>query len=183
MDVKSNKSRQLTWSPSSDKRGESQGQWMPDGGSILFLAHRGEHTQLFRLPMNGGEAHPFDVKIVPPVDESKEPDAIPPAKKDAAEKKEAKAEAVEADVSRYFIAPDGKHIAIIVRDPETPGEKREHDEKADAIWVNHNPHGSRLYLLDPGDGKITATAVPPDVSRVAWNEQSDKMLAIAEGMN
>ena len=183
VDVKTNTSRQLTWSPSSDKRGEAQGQWMPDGGSILFLAHRGEHTQLYRLPMNGGEAHPFDVKIVPPVDESKEPDAIPPAKKDVAEKKEAKSEAVEADVSRYFIAPDGKHIAIIVRDPETPGEKKEHDEKADAVWVNHNPHGSRLYLLNPGDGKITATAVPPDVSRVAWNEQSDKMLAIAEGMN
>ena len=183
VDVKANTSRQLTWSPSGDKRGESQGQWMPDGASILFMAHRGEHTQLFRLPMNGGEAHAFEVKIVPPVDESKEPDAIPPAKKDAAEKKDAKADAVEADVARYFIAPDGKHIAIIVRDPETPGEKKEHDDKADAVWVNHDPHGSRLYLLDPTDGKITPTAVPPDVQRVAWTEQSDKMVAITEGMN
>ena len=183
VDVKTNTSRQLTWSPSSDKRGEAQGQWMPDGASILFLAHRGEHIQLFRLPMNGGEAHPFEVKIVPPVDESKEPDAIPPAKKDAAEKKDAKTEPVEADVSRYFIAPDGKHIAVIVRDPETPGEKKEHDDKADAVLVNHDPHGSRLYLLDPADGKLTATEVRPDVQRVAWTEQSDKMLAITEGMN
>ncbi|MFP5226086.1 MAG: prolyl oligopeptidase family serine peptidase [Acidobacteriota bacterium] len=182
VDVKNNTSRQLTWSPGSDKRGESQAQWMPDGGSILFLAHRGEHTQLFRLPMNGGEAHPFDVKIVPPVDQSKEPDAIPPAKKDAADKKE-KPEPLEADVSRYFIAPDGKQIAILVRDPETPGEKKEHDEKADAVWVNHNPHGSRLYLLDPADGKLTPAAVPPDVERVAWSQQSDRMLAIAEGLN
>ena len=69
VDVKANTSRQLTWSPSGDKRGESQGQWMPDGSNILFVAHRGEHTQLFRLPMNGGEAHAFEVKIVPPVDE------------------------------------------------------------------------------------------------------------------
>jgi hypothetical protein len=58
VDVKANSSRQLTWSPSGDKRGESAGQWMPDGESILFVAHRGEHTQLFQLPMNGGEAHP-----------------------------------------------------------------------------------------------------------------------------
>ena len=183
VDVKANTSRQLTWSPSGDKRGESQGQWMPDGASILFMAHRGEHTQLFRLPMNGGEAHPFEVKIVPPVDESKEPDAIPPAKKTASGSDAAKPEPVEADVSRYFIAPDGKHIAIIVRDPETPGEKKQHDDKADAVWVNHNPHGARLYLLDPVDGKLTATAVPPDVQLVAWTQQSDRLLAIAEGMN
>lgn len=180
VDVKMNTSRQLTWSASGDKRGESGGQWMPDGGSILFLAHRGEHTQLYRLPMNGGEAHPFEVKIMPPVDESTAPDAIPPAKKPATD---AKPEPIEADVARYFIAPDGKHIAILVHDPETPGEKKEHDEKADAVWVNHDPHASRLYLLDPADGKTTATAVPPDVERVSWTQQSDKLLAITEGMN
>jgi dipeptidyl aminopeptidase/acylaminoacyl peptidase len=183
VDVKANTSRQLTFAPATDKRGESQAQWMPDGGSILFLAHRGENTQLFRLPMNGGEAHPFEVKIVPPIDESKDPGAIPPAKKDEHEKKEAKADPLEADVSRYFIAPDGKHIALVVRDPETPGEKKEHDEKADAVWINHDRHGSRLYLLDPADGRLTATDVPPDVLRVAWTEQSDKLLAITEGMN
>jgi dipeptidyl aminopeptidase/acylaminoacyl peptidase len=183
VDVKTNTSRQLTWSPSGDKRGESQGQWMPDGGSILFMAHRGEHMQLFRLPMNGGEAHAFEVKIVPPVDESKEPNAIPPAKKAAEGAEATKPEPVDADVSRYFVAPDGKHIAILVRDPETPGEKKQHDDKADAVWVNHDPHGSRLYLLDPTDGKITATAVLPDVQRVSWTQQSDRMLVIAEGMN
>ncbi len=183
VDVKANTSRQLTWTPGSEKRGESAGQWMPDGGSILFLAHRGEHTQLFRLPMNGGEAHPFEVKIVPPVDESTAPDAIPPPKKPSATTDAPKPEAIEADVERYFIAPDGKHIAILVRDPETPGEKKEHDDKADAVWVNHNPHGSRLYLLDPADGKLTPTAVPPDVEHVSWTEQSDRLLAISQGMN
>lgn len=182
VDVKADTSRQLTYSPSGDKRGESAGQWMPDGESILFLAHRGEHTQLFRLPMNGGEAHPFEVKVLPPVDESTAPDAIPPAKK-AAGTDAVKPEPVECDVLRYFIAPDGKHTAILVRDPETPGEKKEHDEKADAVWVNHNPHGSRLYLLDPADGKITPTGVSPDVERVSWAQQGDRLLAISEGMN
>ncbi|HEX4037735.1 MAG TPA: prolyl oligopeptidase family serine peptidase [Acidobacteriaceae bacterium] len=184
VDVRGGTARQLTYSSASDKRGESQGAWMPDGSAILFMAHRGEHTQLFRLPMNGGEAKAFEVRIVPPVDQSREPDAIPPAKKGAeAGAAAAKAEPIECDVERYFVAPDGKTIAILVRDPETPGEKKEHDDKADAVLVNHNPHGSRLYFLDPASGKITATAVPPDVGQVAWTRQSDQLLAITEGMN
>jgi dipeptidyl aminopeptidase/acylaminoacyl peptidase len=181
VDVLANTARQLTWTPAGEKHGESSAEWMPDGSSVLFLAHRGEHTQLFQLPMNGGEAHPFEVKIVPPVDESKEPGAIPPAKDNATPP--AKTEPIECDVERYFIAPDGRNIAILVRDPETPGEKKEHDDKADAVWVDHNPHGSRLYLLDPANGKITPVAVPPDVENVAWTKQSDKLLAISEGMN
>src|SRR5277367_2300025 len=43
--------RQLTYSPDADKRGEYEGEWMPDGQSILFLAKRGDHTSLYRLPM------------------------------------------------------------------------------------------------------------------------------------
>ena len=77
----------------------------------------------------------------------------------------------------------GLLIAILIRDPETPGEKKQHDDKADAVWVNHDLHGSRLYLLDPADGKITATGVPPDVQRVAWTELGDRVVAITEGMN
>lgn len=183
VDVKANTSRQLTYTPASEKRGESSGEWMPDGESILFLAHRGEHTQLYRLPMNGGEAHPFEVKILPPVDESKEPGAIPPAKKDSDAKNGAKAEPLEADVARYFVAPDGKTIALLIRDPETPGEKKEHDDKADAVDVDQSPHGTRLYLLDPQSGKLTKTAVSPDVERVAWSEQSDRLLALCAPMH
>jgi dipeptidyl aminopeptidase/acylaminoacyl peptidase len=183
IDVKTNTARQLTYSSASDKRGESAGQWMPDGESILFLAHRGEHTQLFRLPMNGGEAHPFDVKIVPPVDESKQPGAIPPAKKEHDETDSAKPEPVEVDVSRYFIAPDGKEIAILIRDPETSGEKKEHDEKADAVDVDQSPHATRLYLLDPQTGNLTTTAVSPNVEHVAWAEPSDRLLALCEPMH
>lgn len=183
VDVQSNTVRQLTYSPENDKRGEYDGAWMPDGRSILFLAHRGEHTQLYELPMDGGEAHPFDVKVAPPVDESKAPDAIPPAAKPAAGAIPAKAEPVECNVGQYFVSPDGREIALLVRDPQTPGEKKEQDEKADAVEVNHDPHGSRLYLLDPASGKLTPTAVPPDVDHVVWTRAGDRMLAIAEGMN
>jgi len=183
VDIGRNTARQLTWTPPSEKRGEGSAEWMPDGSAVLFLAHRGEHTQLFQLPMNGGEAHPFEVKIAPAVDESKEPGAIPPVKASDTPAKDAKAEPIECDVERYFIAPDGRNIAILVRDPETPGEKKEHDDKADAVLVDHNPHGSRLYLLDPASGKITPVAVQPDVEEVAWSKQSDRLLAIARGMN
>lgn len=180
VDIQANTARQLTYSAPDEKSGEGGGEWMPDGSAILFLAHRGKLTQLYDLPMNGGEAHPFDVKIVPPVDESTEPNAIPPTKKtDTPEKPKP----IECNVERFFISPDGQTIAIIVRDPQTPGEKKEQTEKADAVWVDHDPHGSRLYLLNPKTGKITPTAVPPNVERVAWNRTGDRLLAIAEGMN
>ena len=82
--------RQLTFSPPADKRGERAPEWAPDGSAIFFLAHRGEHTQLFRLDLRGGEAMPYDMKVMPAVDESKEKDAIPPpgAEKKDAEKKD-----------------------------------------------------------------------------------------------
>lgn len=153
---------------------------MPDGNAIVFLAHRGQYTQLYELPMNGGEAHPFDIKLLPPVDESTEPGAIAPVETPAAP---AKPQPVECDVDRFSVAPDGRSIAVLIRDPKTPGEKKEQAEKADAVWVDHNPHGTRLYFLDPKTGKLTPAAVPPDVDSVFWTRQGDRLLAIAEGMN
>jgi len=179
VDIKENTSRQLTWSTPQDKRGEFFGRWVPDGTGILFLAHRGEHTQLYRLPMEAGEARPYDLKVVPPVDASTLPDAIPPRKDATA----AKTEPVTIDVENYDISPDGTLIAMLARDPETPGEKKQHDEKADAVWVGHQQHGSRLYFLNTEDEKLTPVAVPPDVHGISWSHQSDRLIAITEGMN
>src|SRR6185503_18435880 len=158
VDVASNQTRQLTYSPPSDKEGEHQARWLGDE-TVVFLAKRGERTELFQLPLTGGEAHAFDLKVLPPVDASKEPDAIPPRKADA------------------------PAIAILARDPETPGEKKQKDEKADAIWVDRGLHGKRLYLFDPNSGKLTAVAVPPDVSGVVWNSKGDALVVLARGMN
>ncbi|MGH8320256.1 MAG: S9 family peptidase [Steroidobacteraceae bacterium] len=180
VNVQTNTARQLTYSIPGQKQGESSGAWLHDGSAILFLAHRGAYTQLYELPMNGGEAHPFDIKLVPPVDESTRPGAIPPVKTPATP---AKPEPVECNVSGFFIAPNGRSIAVLIRDPQTPGEKKEQTEKADAVWVDHDPHGTRLYLLDPKTGKLTPTTVPPDVAGVFWTRQSDRLLAIAKGMN
>jgi dipeptidyl aminopeptidase/acylaminoacyl peptidase len=180
VDIKQNTARQLTWTAAPDKRGEMAGKWMPDGDSILFLAHRGDHTQLYRLPMEGGEARAYDLKIAPTVDTSALPGAIPPHKPDATP---AKTEPVEIDVENYEVSPDGRWIAILARDPETPGEKKDHEEKADAVWVDHNPHGSRLYLLDTDSEKLTPAGVQADVHGVAWSHQADRLIAIAGAMN
>jgi dipeptidyl aminopeptidase/acylaminoacyl peptidase len=183
--------RQLTYSAEADKIGERNGSWMPDGQSILFLAKRGEHTSLYRLPMNGGEASPFDLKIKPVVDESKLREALPP-KDEAAKPGDTNADAkkptrddteVPIDVAEYKVSPDGKWIGIIAQDPQTPGEKAQKDAKADAEWVDHDPHGSRLYLLSVSTGKLTPVAVEPDVHGMSWSSGSAKLLAIAEAPN
>jgi dipeptidyl aminopeptidase/acylaminoacyl peptidase len=82
-----------------------------------------------------------------------------------------------------MVAPDGKTIALWAADPQTPGEKAQQEAKADAVWVNHNPHGTRLYLLDPGTGKVTPTAVPPDVHHAEFTDGSDRLVVEGEEPN
>jgi len=180
-DVAGKPCRQLTYSPfGGDKntkyRGESSAEWMPDGQSILFLSHRGDQNQLYRLPMNGGEPVAFDLKVVPTVDDSKLPGALPPQEKEKSEKPQQGAEPLPIEVSGYAVAPDGKTIAIWAKDPTTPGEKHQEEEKADAVLVDHEQHRTRLYLLDPATSKLTAVAVTADVQRVSWSPQSDRLL-------
>jgi len=180
VDIASDTFRQITWSPADDKRGERGARWMPDGENILFLAKRGEHTQLYRLPMAGGEAHAFDLTTAPAVDASKEPSALPPNEAVAAS---GKVEPLPLDVESYEISPDGRSIAVLARDPETPGEKKQKDEKADAVWLDHDLHGKRAYLLDLDSEKLTAVAVAPDVDSIHWDSQSDRFVAITEKPN
>ena len=198
--------RQLTFGTPSDKRGERGAQWSPDGKAIFFLAHRGEHTQLFRLDLRGGEAQPYDLKILPPIDDSKEKNFIPPPgadkndKKDEkkAEKKsedkkdEKKDEQLPIDVSSYSISEDGKWLTITARDPQTPGEKKGIDAKADAEWINHETHGTRLYLaaLKPGgglesgpDGSLKAVSIASDVREAIWSPAVGKLFVITEPPN
>jgi dipeptidyl aminopeptidase/acylaminoacyl peptidase len=180
VDVGANTSRQLTFSPAADKLGEHNGRWLGDGGSIAFLAKRTEHVQLFRLPMSGGEAHAYEISVAPVVDESEEPDAVPPKK---ASDPPVQRNPVPLDIDQYEPAPDGHTIAIIARDPETPGEKKQKDEKADALWVDHEKHGKRLYLLDAESSRLTAVAVASDVTKIAWAKKSDRLIALSEASN
>ena len=195
------KARQLTFSPPADKRGEHNGEWAPDGSAIFFLAKRDEHTQLFRLDLRGGDAAPYDLKILPPVDESREKNAIPPPgsekspdksadKKTTSDDKDKKPDAgqLPIDVSGYALSGDGKWLALWAHDPETPGEKKQKDAKADASWVDHEKHGTRLYLAalkQDGtiDGALKAVAIPPDVHGAVWSHAADRMLVFTEAPN
>ncbi|HEY6490512.1 MAG: prolyl oligopeptidase family serine peptidase [Terracidiphilus sp.] len=200
------KPRQLTFSPPAEKRGEHNPQWAPDGSAIFFLAHRGEKTQLFWLDLRGGEGAPYDLKIVPTVDESKEKDAIPPpgaekkdetksdappadkAKNADVKRPDAAPEPVELDVSGFVLSSDGKWVAVWARDPQTPGEKKQKDAKADASWVNHEKHSARLYLAalkpDGGlDGTLKPVAIAPDVRGAVWSPASNRLLVFTEAPN
>lgn len=200
--------RQITFSPPSDKRGERGAQWAPDGSAIYFLAKRDEHTQLFRLDLRGGEAAPYDLKALPAVDESKLSGAIPPPAAAAAansadkssdrkpddqktdKKPDAAPEPLPLDVSGYAPSPDGKWLAVWARDPETPGEKKQKDAKADAAWVDHELHGTRLYLaaLKPDgsvDGALKPVDLAPDVRAALWSPapNSARLLVLTEKPN
>ncbi len=180
--------RQISFSPEADKRGERSATWAPDGSALLFLAKRGENTQLFRLPMAGGEASPYELKVLPVVDDSQEKGAIPPAKAEDAAKSPEKPEPLAIDVGGYAVSPDGHWLAVWAGDPETPGEKKAKDAKADAVWVNHERHGDRLYVAalkadGAVDGALKAVGVEPDVRGVWWSPQSDRLVAVTEKPN
>jgi dipeptidyl aminopeptidase/acylaminoacyl peptidase len=180
VDVAANTSRQLTWSPTADKVGEHNGRWVQDGAAVVFLAKRAERTQLYRLPMTGGEAHAYDLNVVPPVDASTVPDAIPPKKADDAP---VKRDPLPIEVRDFEVSPTGKIIALLADDPQTPGEKKQKEDKADAQWVDHDLHGRRLYLMDVESGKLDAVALAPDVSAISWDKAADRLIALLEGPN
>ena len=200
--------RQLSFSPESDKRGEHDAQWSPSGNAIFFLAKRDKHTQIFRLDLRGGDARPYDLKILPPVDDSTSPFAAPlsvikaEAKKsgegeadDSGDKssENAKPEPVSIDVAGYTLSHDGHWLALWAKDPETPGEKAEKKAKADADWVDHETHLTRLYLVALGpDGALSGPLQPvalgpvdaaPNVKHAVWSPASDELLAFTEEPN
>ncbi len=135
---------------------------------------------------------PYELKVLPVVDDSKEPGFVPPAKsgapdsdKDGAKKDDAKPEAIAINVSGFAVSPDSHWLAVWASDPETPGEKKAKDAKADAVWVNHERHGERLYLAalkSDGnlDGALKPVTLAPDVHAVSWSPQSNRIVVITE---
>jgi dipeptidyl aminopeptidase/acylaminoacyl peptidase len=176
-----NPARQLTFSATGEGRGESGGRWMPDGSAILFLAKRGESTQIFRLPMDGGESVSYDLKVTP------QPGAAEKAaKRDS--KSEQKDEALPIDVEGFDVSPDGRWLAVVAKDPQTAAEKKKDSDKDDADFVDHDPHETRLYMLaldssGVGQGELQRISVAPDVEGVAWARHSDRLAVVSEAPN
>jgi dipeptidyl aminopeptidase/acylaminoacyl peptidase len=176
-DVGANTSRQLTFAPAGSKSSERAAAWSRDGRAVYFIAHRGKHSQLYRLPMDGGEAQAFTIKLVPTVDASTVSGAV-----DGSMRK-ASPDSVEADVESYEISPDGRTAAVVVRDPETPGEEKQKTDRADAKAVDQDLHGTRAYLLDLSSSKVTPLGVMPDVSEVVWSHHGDRLAVVTRPMN
>ncbi len=190
VDIASNTSRKLTYSPASEKptegRGEAHGRWMPDNSAILFLTKRGETTQIYRLPMTGGEAIPYDLKILPlPIAEEKVSDKNPDTKPEA---REAKPEPLPLDIENFDLSTDGRWLAILAKDPQTAAEKKKDTDKDDADFVDHDPHGTRLYLqaLDASGATVGSPIradIAPDVQGIAWAPNSNKLAVVTETPN
>src|SRR6202012_2813053 len=117
-------------------------------------------TGLFVLPMEGGEARALDIKVRPTVDASKAPDALPPAKPEGTPGPGGE---LPEDIEAFRPSPDGAWIAFSARDPETPGEKKQKEAKADAEWVDNDLHGTRLYLFRRDTSKVLPVPLATDV--------------------
>ena len=173
VDVGANTTRQLTFSPTADKIGEHDARWLGDGGNIAFLAKRAEHVQLYRLPMSGGEAHAYDLSVAPVIDDSEEPDAIPPKKASDAP---ANKDPVPLDIEKYEPAPDGHAIAIIAH--QKVGTKN--------AWgiagTGEHPTGLGIVNLRTREMRIVGQVPMGNIGRSVWhvNGSSDGRWAVAD---
>lgn len=136
--------------------GERSAEYMPDGSAILFIARRGEKSQIFRLPLEGGEASPIKLEHAP--------DGGGPV--------------AAVDVGSYSISPDGKTLAIVATDPQSPTRTREIREQKDVVWVEHNELEHRLYLMDTTTWKAREVPTLKDMDGVTWSEDSAKLLVL-----
>ncbi|MGH7668514.1 MAG: hypothetical protein ACRENQ_03395, partial [Gemmatimonadaceae bacterium] len=163
--------RQITYSASPDAAGESDPHWMPDGSAILFLGHRAKHRQIYRLPANGGEAAPLNIKY--PVQDGATAQTV---KDSSASSSEGAGRIV--DVGGFEISPDGRWLAIMASDPETPVERRKTSERNDAKIVDEDDHPRRVWLYSfAGDSLIPVSSDAREASSASWSRDS-RQLAI-----
>jgi dipeptidyl aminopeptidase/acylaminoacyl peptidase len=147
--------RQLTFSEG-ESMGERSPEYLPDGSAILFLSQRNGKSNLYRLPLNGGEAEALKLEHVPIAGEP----------------------ATAVGVMSYSVSPDGTMVAVIATDPEPASRARDTKDKKDVVWVEHNELVHRLYLLDTKMWKAREVPILNDMDSVAWSEQSDKLAVL-----
>jgi dipeptidyl aminopeptidase/acylaminoacyl peptidase len=147
--------RQLTFSQA-EAMGERAPEYLPDGSAILFLSRRDGRSNLYRLPLNGGEAVALKLQRVPVPGEA----------------------AAAVDVVSYSISPDGSMVAVVASDPEPASRARDHKDKKDAIWVEHEEQKHHLYLMDSKTWKSREVPALTDIDSISWTEQSDRLLIL-----
>jgi dipeptidyl aminopeptidase/acylaminoacyl peptidase len=147
--------RQLTFNVS-ESSGERNPEYVPDGGTILFVSTRDGKSKLYRMPLDGGESSVVAIERIPAPNES--PSAV--------------------GIMSYSISPDGHTIAVVAADPEPASRARDRKDKKDVVWVEHNETEHRLYLVDTKTWKSREVPTLTDVDSVTWAEQSDKLLVL-----
>jgi len=147
--------RQLTFNQD-DVKGERTPEYLPDGSAILFLSKHKDNTNLYRLPLDGGEAVAVKLERVPATGEA----------------------AADVDVVSYSISPDGSTVAVVATDPEPAARTKDHKDKKDVAWEEHEELKPHLYLLDTKTWKATDVPTLTDINAVAWTPQSDRLLVL-----
>ncbi|MGH8280188.1 MAG: prolyl oligopeptidase family serine peptidase, partial [Gammaproteobacteria bacterium] len=147
--------RQITYSSGSDKFGEGSPAWMPDGSAILFTARRGEGQELFRLPMQGGEAVPLPLKTGK----------------------------LMLSVGQFAVSPDGQWLAFSARQPQTEQQKQDEKDKKDAVIVGEDKNPNRIWLYSFATKTLTAlTPLTREARGFAWNPQSTEIAIVTAAL-
>ena len=147
--------RQLTFSQD-DVKGERTPEYLPDGSAILFISKHKDKTNLYRLPLDGGDAVAVKLEHVPATGEA----------------------AADVDVVSYAISPDGNTVAVVATDPEPAARTKDHKDKKDVAWEEHEELKPHLYLLDTKTWKANDVPTLTDIDAVAWTPQSDRLLVL-----
>lgn len=160
--------RQLTFSRTADRGGETSADFAPNGTSVTFLASRDGTRSLFRLPLTGGE--PERLQIVR-------------AKSGATTAswggtKPADAEALA--VGGYAWSPDGRYLALWADEPELAAAKARKDRKDDGYSHGEADDRTRLYLIDPATGAVRAVPLSGTFQDVHWSYDSADMLVATD---
>ncbi|HET7631089.1 MAG TPA: S9 family peptidase [Gemmatimonadaceae bacterium] len=168
--------RQVTYGTSVDEGSESDPEWMPDGSAMLFLARRGDHRQVYRLPMDGGEAAPLNIQR-------------PGKATDTGAAGDSSARAGDGggrtvDVGSYDISPDGKWLAISVSEPEPAAERKRRADRNDATVVDHDERPQHIWLYSLADSSLTMVGTGAgSAGGVSWSPDSRHLAIVTHPLN
>ncbi len=160
------KPRQLTFTRSGERGGETGAQFSPDGKYVLFLAQRDGTRALFRLPLSGGEPERLQIgkdeggKVAASWGGAKKDNALVPV--------------------GYAFSPDGKHMALWADEGEKAAVKARKERKDDGYNHEEPESHTALYLLDPASGAARAVKLDGKFADMSWSYDSADMIVTTD---